>query len=598
MANYINQLMVYVSGERKKISAADNIEIGGAFTAGGGFSGSGANLTSLPAGQLTGALPALDGSALTSLNASNISSGTLDDARLTNNVPLLNAGSNTFTGALSATTLSGNGSTITAIAAGNITTGTLDDARLSSNVTKYDDAAPHFTGAGKVQSDAGFYGDGSELTNLSVLNIVGNSGDYLSDGLLAPNILRKDAASNTLTGNLTVDGDLHVGGDIVSGGSVNVVLSDQFLDLNGNNLLGTPQPGGIAVNVLSTGTTFDIESFTAGGSGTDPYCVVDGDATALSSGDLVQISQSASANDGQYLVYSTNFNGSTGKTTVYLRGNAVSAHPASALPQLPFVHNQLTTATEAAKLTAITVGVMAVSGGALFGAGHTVISAGTWCYGYGSTAANFADNWISLEPAATPSLQTAYNASTGPVTIEMTAAKGGFTLKPALGETAGFTIEATAASDIRLPGYEFVIQAARVAFAAPEVSFEGAGLAAVADANSGVVGMGDVCYIDSYGKLQLADGESLTASEREVDGVAVATGDFMASVFGTRAKVNYVGSAPAVGDLVYLGGDGNKGKCQVAVPTAGRVTSLGKCVVAGSAGECTIVWKPDYIIDL
>lgn len=46
------------------------------------FSGSGASLTNLPAGQLSGTLPALDGSNLTSLNGSNIASGTVAAARL------------------------------------------------------------------------------------------------------------------------------------------------------------------------------------------------------------------------------------------------------------------------------------------------------------------------------------------------------------------------------------------------------------------------------------------------------------------------------------------------------------------------------------
>ncbi|MBX3475650.1 MAG: hypothetical protein KF754_14865 [Planctomycetes bacterium] len=46
------------------------------------FNGSGAGLTSIPAGQLTGALPALNGSALTTLNASNLASGTVPSARL------------------------------------------------------------------------------------------------------------------------------------------------------------------------------------------------------------------------------------------------------------------------------------------------------------------------------------------------------------------------------------------------------------------------------------------------------------------------------------------------------------------------------------
>lgn len=81
------------------------------LTADGGFIGSGASLTSLPAGQLTGVLPAINGAALTGLNpgqvglgnvpnvdatnAGNIGSGTLADGRLSANVPLLSV-ANTF----------------------------------------------------------------------------------------------------------------------------------------------------------------------------------------------------------------------------------------------------------------------------------------------------------------------------------------------------------------------------------------------------------------------------------------------------------------------------------------------------------------------
>ena len=46
------------------------------------FSGSGANLTSIPAGNLTGTLPAISGGNLTNLNGSNISSGIVTSARL------------------------------------------------------------------------------------------------------------------------------------------------------------------------------------------------------------------------------------------------------------------------------------------------------------------------------------------------------------------------------------------------------------------------------------------------------------------------------------------------------------------------------------
>ena len=46
------------------------------------FSGSGANLTSLPAANITGTLPAISGANLTNLDASDLASGTVPTARL------------------------------------------------------------------------------------------------------------------------------------------------------------------------------------------------------------------------------------------------------------------------------------------------------------------------------------------------------------------------------------------------------------------------------------------------------------------------------------------------------------------------------------
>ena len=79
-----------------------------------------------------------NGSGITSINGSNISSGTVADARLTSNVTLQG---NVFNGALQLVQLDGagalpalNGSALTNLNASNISSGTLNDARLSSNV--------------------------------------------------------------------------------------------------------------------------------------------------------------------------------------------------------------------------------------------------------------------------------------------------------------------------------------------------------------------------------------------------------------------------------------------------------------------------------
>ena len=81
--------------ERFRIDSSGNIKVGtaatispdgdlfvtGVTTTGGHFAGSGANLTSLPAAQLTGALPAISGANLTGIAATdNVRTGILDVA--------------------------------------------------------------------------------------------------------------------------------------------------------------------------------------------------------------------------------------------------------------------------------------------------------------------------------------------------------------------------------------------------------------------------------------------------------------------------------------------------------------------------------------
>jgi hypothetical protein len=64
---------------------SNDVEQTGSITAAGGFYGSGANLTSLPASQLTGSLPVLNGAALTNLNAAHLT-GSLSQSSLVGNV--------------------------------------------------------------------------------------------------------------------------------------------------------------------------------------------------------------------------------------------------------------------------------------------------------------------------------------------------------------------------------------------------------------------------------------------------------------------------------------------------------------------------------
>jgi len=67
-----------ISGETGSISATGNANISGIITA-SSFSGSASGLTNIPAGQLTGNLPAIDGSALLNVNATGSGIVVLDD---------------------------------------------------------------------------------------------------------------------------------------------------------------------------------------------------------------------------------------------------------------------------------------------------------------------------------------------------------------------------------------------------------------------------------------------------------------------------------------------------------------------------------------
>src|SRR4029077_3737896 len=141
--------------------------------------------------QLTGNLPALNGSSLTNLNASNLASGTLPDARLSGTYTsalTLNNASNAFTG---------DGSALTNISGANVSNVIKLQNTLQSGATFYVSSgtvAGPFVVTGQITAGSGnkrikkatglhdatqLSGnltalDGSALTNLTGGNVVGN----------------------------------------------------------------------------------------------------------------------------------------------------------------------------------------------------------------------------------------------------------------------------------------------------------------------------------------------------------------------------------------------------------------------------------------
>jgi hypothetical protein len=152
---------------------------------GGGLAGTYTNALTLAntGNSLTG-----NGAGLTGLNAANLASGTVGDARLSPNVALLNA-SQTFSGVNTllnpANTLAGNGAGLTALNAGTIANGTLGDGRLSGNVPLLN-ASQAFSGVNSLLNPGNsLAGNGAGLTALNAGNIASGT---LADARLSFNV--------------------------------------------------------------------------------------------------------------------------------------------------------------------------------------------------------------------------------------------------------------------------------------------------------------------------------------------------------------------------------------------------------------------------
>jgi hypothetical protein len=130
-----------------------------------------------------------NGSGLTSLNATNLASGTVADARLTANIPLLNATTNAFT---QNATFGGNvtvSGTLTATVAGVVNLQAAGPVAQTGNLG--------ITGTGAFGSVTG---NGSGLTTLNATNL---SSGTVNDARLSANVPLLNAGSNTFTGTLS-----------------------------------------------------------------------------------------------------------------------------------------------------------------------------------------------------------------------------------------------------------------------------------------------------------------------------------------------------------------------------------------------------------
>ncbi|HEY0652740.1 MAG TPA: tail fiber domain-containing protein [Chryseosolibacter sp.] len=249
------------------VNTTGNITTGGGIHVGGTSDPGIDNL--VVDGTITG-----NGSGISSLNASNLTTGTVSDSRLesTLDVAGVNTSGNVTTAGgihvggtsdpgvdnlLVDGTITGNGSGISAINASNITTGTISDARLETNV----DVSGYVTTVGGIHVggtsnpgidnlvvDGTISGNGSGITSLTAANLTGTN--TLPAGVLPTTVPLGNGSANTLTlwtGTGTVGSDA----DLSWNGTTNTLSALNFSG-NGSSLTSLTAANITGTNTLPT----------------------------------------------------------------------------------------------------------------------------------------------------------------------------------------------------------------------------------------------------------------------------------------------------------------------------------------------------------
>jgi hypothetical protein len=220
------------------------------------------------------------------INASNISSGTIANARTTasssngaSTIVLRGASGEFAAGAITGASFSGNGSAITAINASAITTGTLDNAR--TNATSANGASTlvvrdtngSFAGnviTGTTGTFTNISGNGSSLTAINASNIssgtIANARTTASDANGASTIVARDANGSFTANIITANGSAisAINGSNVTTGTVANARTTAASANGASTIVARDANGSFAGNVI-TGTTGTFTSVSGNG---------------------------------------------------------------------------------------------------------------------------------------------------------------------------------------------------------------------------------------------------------------------------------------------------------------------------------------------
>jgi hypothetical protein len=312
----------------------DNVVIGGSTANAGTFTNVNATTVTATTGSFTNVSG--NGSALTAINASNISSGTIANARTTGNtsnsastIVLRDATGNFGANTISAA-FSGDGSAISAINASNISSGTVANARTTAATANgastivLRDSSGGF-GAGDITANS-ISGNGVALSAINASNIASGTIDNARTTAATANgastIVLRDSTGSFVAGVITANGSAlsAINASNISSGTVATArlatgTANSSTYLRGDSTwqsLSAPNNGTLSMGVSGTGLSGSA-TFTADQASNSTFTVTINSASANGANTIVarDASGNFTANVGTF----TTVAGSTGNLT-------------------------------------------------------------------------------------------------------------------------------------------------------------------------------------------------------------------------------------------------------------------------------------------
>lgn len=280
------------------------------------------------------------------------------------------------------------------------------------------------------------------VTNILYLNGGITTGIGSADTVTAPGTWTFSGTGNTVfAGNVSISGNLDVGGDIVSRGTVNLTVSDPFIDLGLGNSTTTSQAGGFTVQMAAAAgvTAASIHRFVT----TTQFEINDTGATALVANQIFAITGltgNFATNNGLYAVASVS---GTAPQVVNIKSTATASAP---FLQTAFT-DATTTVLDIGAAFQTEISALAFANGLAFpDAGSAPYGAGLLIQNYAAAAvlADFtADAAWTPVGAGTTTLQNAYDngntITTNGNPIAFTLTSGNFTVEGSYAATFGYT---------------------------------------------------------------------------------------------------------------------------------------------------------------